>query len=209
MLRNLFPIKSYGTGKFVCIIGIITLLSGCLALPALVVPVIQGAISAGNASKAQAQKEANKKPELTQLQTRQLQTRTYDTEDTKKILQVSLAVLQDDGFSVHNANVDVGLLSASKSLHETNVDDTGTAFMKGFFGMGSGVLSQESSTVEANVTVTPYGEKTRIRLSARLASISVGADGGSNQYETITEPDFYQGFFAKLEKGLFIQQENL
>ena len=189
------------------IVGSSINVSGCVA--PLVVPVIQGALSAGKASGEQAKKDANKKPELTQLQIRQLQTRSYETEDTKKVLQVALAVLQDDGFVVQNANADVGLLSASKSLHETNVDDTGTAFAKGFFGLG-GVTSQEFSTVESTVTVTPFGEKTRVRLSVRLSSTAIGGLSGANvKYESVTEPKFYQEFFTKLEKGMFIERQRL
>ena len=189
------------------VIGSSITTSGCIA--PLIAPAIQGALASGKASKAQAAKDAKNKKQLTQLEIRQLQTRTYDNDDTKRILQVALAVLQDDGFAVQNANVDLGLLSASKSLSETTVDDSGTAFAKGFFGGGfASVSSQEFSTIEATATVTPHGKQTRVRLSARLSSVGIGL-GANINYEAITDPDFYQAFFTKLEKGLFIQQENL
>ena len=182
-----------------------TVFSGCVPL---VIPVVAGALSATQAKSEQAKKDANKKPELTQLQTRELQTREYDYKDTNLILRVALAVIQDDGFVLRQSDADVGLLTASKNLHETNVDDSGTAFVKGFMGIG-GVSSQKFSTVEVNVTVTPFGEKTRVRLSARLSSSEYGTGGANINYEAVTDPKFYQAFFAKLEKGLFIKQENL
>ena len=101
-------------------------LSGCANL-------VTGALAMRKADSEQAKKDASQKPQLTQLQTRQLQTRNYQTEDTKIILQTALAVLQDDGFVVQNANVDLGLLAASKSLQDINVDSSGKAFLKGFF----------------------------------------------------------------------------
>jgi len=179
--------------------------SGCVPL---VVPVVTGAISAAQAKSEQAEKDANKKPQLTQLQTRKLQTREYDSTDTNSILRVALAVIQDDGFVLRQSDADVGLLTASKNLHEKNIDDSGTAFLKGFMGIG-GVSSQKFSTVEVSVTVTPFGEKTRVRLSARLSSAEYGTGGSKINYEAVTEPKFYQTFFAKLEKGLFIKQEKL
>ena len=166
---------------------------------------ISGALSAMKADNERSKMEANKKPEMTQLQIRSLQTRTYEGANTSKILRVALAVLQDDGFVVKNANSDLGLLSASKNLHEKTVDDSETAFMKGFFGIGS-VSTQKWSTIEATVTVTPFGAKTRVRLSARLTAIS---SNGSSNYEALTDADYYQNFFTKLEKGLFIERQKL
>lgn len=166
---------------------------------------VMGAMTAMQADAERSQVEANKKPELTQLQTRELQTRRYDATDTTNILKVALAVLQDDGFVVTNANSDLGLLSASMNLHEKQVDDAGTAFMKGFFGIGV-VSTQKWSTVESTVTVTPFGDETRVRMSARLSAISTN---GGTQYQALTEPEFYQAFFTKLEKGLFIEREGL
>lgn len=178
-------------------------LSGCAQA-------VMGAISAARASSKQAQKDANKKPVLTQLQTRQLQTRNYATRDTKKILQVALAVLQDEGFVVKNSDADMGLLSASKNLHEVDVDSVGSAFAKGFFGFVGSVSSHEFSTVEATVTVTSFGKEARVRLSVRLSSTESGGLSGSNiKYEAVTDPNFYQDFFAKLQKGIFIEQQGL
>ena len=178
-------------------------LSGCANL-------VTGALAMRKADSEQAKKDASQKPQLTQLQTRQLQTRNYQTEDTKIILQTALAVLQDDGFVVQNANVDLGLLAASKSLQDINVDSSGKAFLKGFFGFGGSVSTKEFSTVETTVTVTLFGKETRVRLSARLSSVEFGSAAGSNtKYEAITEAEFYQAFFSKLEKGIFIEQQNL
>lgn len=178
-------------------------LGGCGAVAS---GVISGAVAAMTAEKERSEVESSKKPEMTQLQIRELQTRTYEEKAGRtKIMQVALAVLQDDGFVVQNANAEMGLLAASKNLHEKTVDDTGTAFMKGFFGAGS-VSTQKWSTVEATLTVTPFGKQIRVRLSARL---SASDSGGGTRYEAVTEATFYRAFFTKLEKGIFIEREKL
>lgn len=167
---------------------------------------ISGAVTAMQAEQERSEVEAGKKPEITQLQIREVQTRTYEEKAGRaKIMQVALAVLQDDGFVVQNANAEMGLLAASKNLHEKSVDDAGTAFMKGFLGRGS-VSTQKWSTVEATLTVTPFGDKLRVRLSARLSATD---SGGGTRYEAVTEAVFYRDFFTKLEKGLFIEKEKL
>jgi len=52
----------------------------------------------------------------TQLQTREFQTREYDTNDVKLIMKAVLNTLQDDGFVVKNAVIDLGLLTAEKEI---------------------------------------------------------------------------------------------
>lgn len=172
--------------------------------------VVLGAMSAKRAGDTKAKEDAKKGPEMTQLQMRQLQTRSYDIEDSKRVLQVALAVLQDDGYVVENANTDLGLLTASKSLRDVDVDDTGTAFLKGFLGVGfGGVSSTEYSLIRVSVTVTQHGTKTRIRYAPRLSATAVGSGGVDQTEKVITEGEFYQGFFTKVEKGLFIEREGI
>ncbi len=52
----------------------------------------------------------------TQLQLREFQTRSYDTDDTEMIMKAMVNVLQDDGFAIQNANVDLGLITATKEM---------------------------------------------------------------------------------------------
>ena len=168
---------------------------------------VGGAISAARASNARKDLAANKKPEMTQLQKRKLQTREYESVKKTRVLEVAVQVLQDDGFVISNANTELGLLSASKDLHNREVDDAGTAFVKGMFTMGySNISTDEFSAFETNPTVTQFGERVRARMAARLSRTSTG---GKIQYEQVTDAKFYQEFFTQLEKGIFIDQEGL
>jgi len=134
-----------------------------------------------------------------------LQTRTYDNIDKDRVLKVALAVLQDDGYTVTNANTELGLLTATKQLYEKKVDDPGTAFIKGLLGGGS-ISEQKFQHIEATLTVSSFGKQTRVRLALRLAAYS---SRGEVNYTVVFEPEPYQAFFAKLEKGLFIEREGL
>jgi len=65
-------------------------------------------------------------PPKTQLEIREFQTRDYDTSDVKMVMKSLLNVLQDDSYIVKNANVELGLLSASK---EVDVESKGEAVL--------------------------------------------------------------------------------
>jgi hypothetical protein len=49
-----------------------------------------------------------------QLKLRQMQTRFFDTSDKKKMLESSVATLQDLGFVIDKASYDLGSISATK-----------------------------------------------------------------------------------------------
>ena len=54
------------------------------------------------------------KPEQTQLEVREYQTRTFETGDTALVMKAMLNALQDDGYVVKNAVVDLGLITAER-----------------------------------------------------------------------------------------------
>ena len=170
--------------------------------------VVTGALTSMQAEAERNAEEAKKKPEMTQLQIRQIQTREYETALKSRVLPVAVAVLQDQGYVISSASPELGLLSASMQLHEKNVDDAGTAFMKGFFGMGM-ISEQKWSTILVNTTVTEFGDKIRVRYAGRLSASGFGGTGMTTEEEQITDPEFYREFFAALEKGLFIEREGL
>lgn len=49
-----------------------------------------------------------------QLQTRQIQSRAFDTSDIEKTLRAAIATLQDLGFVVDKADLDIGTVTATK-----------------------------------------------------------------------------------------------
>ena len=170
--------------------------------------VLSGALTSMQAESERSAEEAKKKPAMTQLQIRQIQTREYEAALKSRVLPVAVAVLQDQGYVISNASPELGLLSASMQLHEKNVDDAGTAFVKGFFGLGL-ISEQKWSTILVNTTVTEFGDKIRVRFAGRLSASGFGGTGMVTEEEQITDPEFYREFFAALEKGLFIERESL
>jgi hypothetical protein len=163
-------------------------------------------------------------PPRSQLDIRALQTREYQTSDTKMVMKALLNVLQDEGFIVKNAVVDLGLITATKELQVQRLAPpvSGSVFMGGDawshgggvgWGMGPGwgggprpPLSQHS-TIEASVNVTEFGQQSRVRVN--FEKKTVDDRGGALDVHQIDDPRYYQDFFSKVDKGIFLQREKL
>jgi hypothetical protein len=66
----------------------------------------------------------------TQLETRQIQTREYDTLDKQMTMRSVIATLQDLGFTIDQADLDLGTVTATR-LHEYTMRMTVTVLEKG------------------------------------------------------------------------------
>lgn len=66
----------------------------------------------------------------TQLEIRQIQTREYDTLDKKLTMRSVIATLQDLGFLIDNADLDLGTITATR-LHQYKMRMTVTVRKKG------------------------------------------------------------------------------
>ena len=138
-----------------------------------------------------------------QLQIREFQTRAYDTNDTKMVMKAMLNVLQDDGYIVKNAVVDMGLLSAEKSV---DIQNRGEAFLVQFFG-GQNAVYKKASIIECSANVSEYGKECRVRVNFQVKIMD--NKGGIMKIEQINDAKYYQDFFSKVDKGIFIQKEKI
>lgn len=171
-------------------------------------------------------------PEKTQLEIRECQTRTFEVNDYSGVMKSILDVLQDDGFMVKNASSDLGFLSATKEVGlnapywARNNDDpsfdraSDAEFGIGFsLGRGIGLKSRFPSNrrakpshpthkcIEATINVSQFGEKVRVRAS--FQSKVFDNNEAVMRVEHITDEQFYQDFFIKVDKGIFLQQQHI
>ena len=139
----------------------------------------------------------------TQLQTREFQTRSYETNDVKMVMKALLNVLQDDGYIVKNANVDLGLLTATKEI------DIAAKGVVGFLNAmgGKDARYAKNSIVECSGNVTEFGKETRVRINFQTKSMN--NKGEVMDVKQVGDPVFYQTFFSKVDKGIFLQKEKL
>ncbi len=156
--------------------------------------------------------------EQTQLQVRQFQTREFDTNDTKLVMKALVNVLQDDDFIIKNAVVDLGLISASKEIDlassggRSSKNDFWEEFFKAIFNdkknhYNDPAVFNKLKIVEATINVTEYGKRTKVRANFQAKIL----DNRGNPVEvyTVDEEKFYRDFFAKVDKGIFLQKQGL
>ncbi len=158
----------------------------------------------------------NAPKQQTQLETREFQTRVFDTNDTKLIMKALLNVLQDDGFIVKNAVTDLGLLSASKEIDIQKQNGKENDFWGAFFTSlaNSGNKNNRNNTeqtynklkiVEVSVNISDFGLKSKVR--ANFQAKILDNKGNTVEVKTVDDPKFYQDFFMKVDKGIFIQKQ--
>jgi hypothetical protein len=119
------------------------------------------------------------------------------------VMKSLLNVLQDDGFIVKNANVELGLITATK---EVDVENKGEAFFAALLA-GRDARWKKNSVIECSGNVSEFGTQTRVRVNFQLKVMNNrGEVMGVQQVE---DPNYYQEFFSKVDKGIFIQKEKL
>jgi len=139
----------------------------------------------------------------TQLQAREYQTRTFDVADAKVVLKAMVDVLQDDGYMLKDANTDLGLLSAAK---EMDVESKGEAFVAALFA-GNQARWAKNTIIEATANCSAFGKQTRVRVTFQLKKMN--NKGEVMEVKLIEDPQHYQDFFAKVDKGIFLATQGL
>ncbi len=163
----------------------------------------------------------------TQLQIREIQTREFDTNDVRLVMKAVLNVLQDDDFVVKNAVPDLGLLSATKELQLTgktstrsntnsNSNDYWLDVLDRMFGNTSRSRTHTHNSqvqerynkfriVEVSVNISEIGSRCKVR--ANFQAKILDNQGEPVEVFTVDDPKFYQDFFVKVDKGIFIQKQ--
>jgi len=144
----------------------------------------------------------------TQLEIREFQTKSYETTDFKMVMKSAMNVLQDDGYIIQQANLDLGLLTARKNVDTT---DKTSAFLSGLSAALNGAPNnsryEKSTVIDASVNISAYGESVRVRANFNKKKLNNKEETMS--VEQVADQEFYQTFFAKVDKGIFIGKEGL
>lgn len=137
------------------------------------------------------------------LEIREFQTRTFEDADPKMVMKALFNVLQDDGYVTRNAVPDLGLLTASK---ETNARSAGDQMLSSIL-MGRDARWSSMAVVEATANVTGDRKATRVRVTFQKKMID--NFGAPMTVQVIEDPSFYQDFFSKVDKSIFVQREGI
>jgi hypothetical protein len=150
------------------------------------------------------------KIERTQLQIREIQTRTYEILESKLVLKAMLNVLQDDGFIVKTAVPELGLLTATKEIdiekEEIDIEKESESIPAFFFG-GANARWKKNSIIEATCNVSDFRDRCKVRVN--FTQKILDNLGGIIEIRQIYDQKFYQTFFLKVDKSIYIQRMGL
>ena len=135
-----------------------------------------------------------KKPAMTPLQIQSLQSREYESK--KDIVFPSIiSVFQDIGYTISNADIQTGLISAESSSQSD--------FMSKFW-LGMTKVSQTKATA----FVEQIGDKTRARLNFVEIKKSSSGWGQSDREDTpLLDSKLYENAFNKIENAIFMRSQ--
>lgn len=139
----------------------------------------------------------------TQLQKRQYQTRQYSHISKADLMKAMLNVLQDEGFIVNNANSLLGFISGAKefSPHDKTID------VEAEFGTKKGLYGAVVAVVEATANVSEYGKDFKVRVNFKRKLLN--AYGNAYKIDEVSDEQYYQNFFSKVDKAIFIQKQKI
>lgn len=142
-------------------------------------------------------------PAKTQLEVRQMQTHLFDVKDFKLVMKAMLNVLQDEGFVVKNVHLDLGFLTSTK---EVDVEGRGARLWTSLFGTPD-ARWQKTNIIDATANVSEHGSQTKVRVNFQIKQLD--NFGNLITVNQIQEALYYQEFFSKVSKSIFIQEEKL
>lgn len=137
------------------------------------------------------------------MQRREVQTRNFESADPKTVMKAMINVLQDEGYVVKGAVLDLGLLTAEKDVDLRGEYEP--CMMDWYFMCDT--RYPKHVVLEMTANVSEYGDDTRVRVNfqKRLYD-NYGCVLETNQ---MMDDHDYRDFFAKVSRGVFFQIENL
>ena len=146
---------------------------------------------------------ANQAGTQSQLQIREIQTRTFSDCEPVRAMKVLVDVLQDDGFIVKNAVMELGLISATKELDVSSKEQE--VFQSLLFG--DDARWNKNAIIEATANVTASGNAAKIRVTFQIKTLNNRGEVAA--VEAVADAKYYQEFFTKVDKGIFVQKQGL
>lgn len=136
------------------------------------------------------------------LMLRQQQSRAYETTDEQRMLSASLALLQDLGFNLDEAESKLGVIVASK---DKSAFDTGQLMAKIFIGAltGAQVPIDDREKVRVSLVTRPAGSRVIVRVT--FQRLVWNDQEQLWKIESLHDEPLYREFFEKLSKAVFLE----
>ncbi|MDH4318028.1 MAG: hypothetical protein OEV64_06530 [Desulfobulbaceae bacterium] len=144
-----------------------------------------------------------------QLELREMQSASVESTDMKHILGIIIQVLQDDEYTIDNLDSDIGYFSAEKKLDGGKEEYQFEIFDIYYPYALYKLKNLDRFIIEVKATISVRVQQNNSQIRASFISNMIDEEGKIKSVKTIDDPKFYQEFFLKINKGLFLQKHNL
>ena len=152
------------------------------------------------------------------LAARQLQTRVFETSDYEAMLNASIAILQDHGFTIDEAEYKLGVLVGSKQEDATSAGQVAGAIFIAILGGGAmpidrdqtirvSLMMRELSTVNSEEGKAAESSSSSVRVT--FQRVIRNTANQITRMEQISAPHIYQEFFNRLSQAVFLEAHEL
>jgi len=142
------------------------------------------------------------------IKIRQLQTRTFDTNDEKKILSASAAVLQDLGFNISESESKLGLIVAYKQRTAVDGGQVAGAIVLALL-TGAVMHVDQAQTIRVCLVTRPAEKSKAVAVRVTFQRIVVNTAGQVTKNEAVIVEDIYREFFEKLSQSVFLEAHKI
>jgi hypothetical protein len=140
---------------------------------------------------------------ISQLQMRQFQVREFAVKEISTAMNAVLQALMDEGFSVTDSDVGLGLIIATKSQ---KVADPALRNSLWFY---FGFIRNYPSAHILRMTVSLKNAKDITRVRLGLTEDLLNEHGGIINSRAVADQLFYQRVFSKIDKAMFLEKHHL
>jgi len=149
------------------------------------------------------------------LAARQMQTRRFDSSDEQALLAAGGAVLQDLGFILKTSEPGLGILVADKDRSAVEAKQVVPAIvfsivLSALVGQGVEIPWDDRQKISSTLVTHPSGagdSATFVRVTFRR--IVWTNRNAVSKMELLDEPRFYEEFFQRLSKSVFLEAQQL
>jgi hypothetical protein len=142
------------------------------------------------------------------LEWRLMQSRKFDTTDQELILNASVGLLQDLGFTIDETEGELGLIVGTKERSAVSAAQVTGAIIAAL--LGASVPTDHHQRFKASVVTRSYGETNEsVIVRVTFQRVVWASNNQVTKIERINDEAMYLEFFGKLSKAVFLEAQQM
>ncbi|MCK8788176.1 hypothetical protein M0638_27895 [Roseomonas sp. NAR14] len=140
---------------------------------------------------------------------RALQTRRFDTQDDTALLQATVGVLQDLGFTITESRAAGGLVTGTKDRDAVEAGQVAAQVILAILAAAAGsrthrMVMDRDQRIRVLVVVRPTQDRRASTARVTFQRVVMNTDNQVSRTETLDDPVLYQRFFEHLAQSSFL-----